>query len=81
MCHLVHKLISNYIFYRYHLKGPNVGTWEIFIDNLPAMIDNITPTRGSPGFWAAGIAVRYGSQMDFVADKPWIRLIAAKVTT
>ena len=43
------------------MKGPNVGTWEIFIDNLPAMIDNITPTRGTPGFWVAGIVVRYGT--------------------
>ena len=61
------------------MKGPNVGTWEIFIDNLPAIIDNITPTRGGPGFWAAGAITRYGTMMDFLGDKPWIRLIVAKV--
>ena len=61
------------------MKGPNVGTWEIFTDNLPAMIDNITPTRGGPGFWAAGVLARYGTMVDFLVDKPWIRLIMAKV--
>ena len=68
-------------FYRYHLKGPKVGTWEIMIDNLPALVDNITPARHGPGFWAAGVVVRYGTMLDFVAGKPWIRNIAAKVTT
>lgn len=43
------------------------------------MIDNLTPTRGGPGFWAAGIVVRYGSLIDFMASKPWIRRIVAKV--
>ena len=61
------------------MKGPNVGTWKIFIDNLPALIDNITPTRDHSGFWAAGVVSRYGTMVDFLIDKPWIRLIAAKV--
>lgn len=69
------------LFCRYHLKGPNVGTWETLVDNLPAVIDNITPTRHTPGFWLAGPAVRYGTMLDFVSDKPWIRLITAKVVT
>ena len=68
-------------FYRYHLKGPKVGTWEIFIDNLPAFVDNITPTTDGPGFWAGGLMVRYGTMMDFMTDKPSIRNIAAKVLT
>lgn len=66
-------------FYRYYLKGANVGQWDILIDNLPAFIDNITPTRRTPGFWAAGVVVRYGSLIDFMTDKPWIRFILAKV--
>ena len=63
------------------MKGPRVGKWEIFIDNLPAFVDNITPTRhaGTPAFWAGGLMVRYGTMADFVTDKPWIRRIAAKV--
>ena len=65
---------------RYYLKGPKVGMWDTFIDNLPAFVDNITPTRDPPGFWAAGVVVRYGTMVDFMADKPWIRLIAAKVS-
>ena len=61
------------------MKGPKVGTWEIFIDNLPAFIDNITPTKDGSAFWAGGLMVRYGTMMDFITDKPWIRNIAAKV--
>ena len=63
------------------MKGPNVGKWDILIDNLPALVDNITPTRRTPGFWAAGVVVRHGTLLDFTADKPWIRLIAAKVAS
>ena len=66
--------------FRYNLKGSDAGTWEIFSDNLPALVDNITPVRkGSPGFWVAGIVVRHGTQIDLAADKPWIRLVIAKV--
>ena len=72
-------LLDINIFCRYYLKGPNVGKWDIFIENLPALVDNITPVRGSPGFWVAGIVSRYGTMVDFLADKPWIRLIGAKV--
>ena len=61
------------------MKGPNEGTWGILIDNIPAMIDNITPTRDHSGFWAAGVISRYGTMVDFLIDKPWIRLIVAKV--
>ena len=63
------------------MKGPKVGKWEIFIDNLPAFVDNITPTRhtGTPAFWAGGLIVRYGSMMDFMTDKPFLRNIPAKV--
>ena len=43
------------------------------------MVDNITPTRGHPGFWAAGVVSRYGTMVDLLTDKPWIQLIAAKV--
>lgn len=61
------------------MKGPKVGKWEILVDNLPAFVDNITPTRHTPGFWIAGVVVRYGSMIDFMTDKLWIRLIVAKV--
>ena len=63
------------------MKGPKVGTWETMIENLPALVDNIIPARHGPGFWAGGVIVRDGTLLDFVADKPWIRNIAAKVTT
>ena len=61
------------------MKGPKVGTWEIFIDNLPAIVDNITPARHTPGFWAAGVVARYNTLLDFMSDKPWLRQITAKV--
>ena len=71
--------MAAYVSCRYYLKGPKVGTWETLIDNLPALVDNITPTRHTPGFWAAGVVVRYGTMVDFMVDKPWVRLIAGKV--
>jgi len=61
------------------LKGPKVGQWDTFIDNLPAFVDNITPTRDAPGFWAAGVVTRAETLFDFTADKPWMRLLFAKV--
>ena len=67
------------VFYRYHLKGPQVGTWEIFIENLPAFVDNITPATNGTAFWVGGNIVRYGTAVDFLAGKPWIRNSVAKV--
>ena len=61
------------------MKGPKVGQWDTFIDNLPAFVDNITPTRKVPGFWAAGVVTRAETLFDFTADKPWMRLLFAKV--
>ena len=68
------------LIFRYHLNGAKVGKWEILIDNLPGLVDNITPARHGPGFWAAGVVVRYGTMVDFMSDKPLIRLLAGKVT-
>jgi hypothetical protein len=34
---------------KYHLTGPNKGTWETFVDGLPGTPDNMTPD--SNGIW------------------------------
>jgi len=78
-CSVVCFIIIIIYIIRYYLKGPKVGQWDVFIDNLPALVDNITPTRQTPGFWAAGVVTRAGALFDFTADKPWIRLLSAKV--
>ena len=48
---------------RYWLKGPDAGTHEIFVDNLPGFPDNISVNRKG-NFWVALFTIR-----NEVADK------------
>lgn len=48
---------SRYRILRYWLKGPKVGTHDIFIDNLPGFPDNIS-SNGKGTFWLALFTVR-----------------------
>ena len=56
---LLHAYVAAYVSCRYYLKGPKV---EILIDNPPALVDNITPTRHTPGFVVIYIMRFYGLQ-------------------
>ena len=31
--------------YRYYLKGPKAGQWDLFLSNLPGIVDDITPSK------------------------------------
>jgi sugar lactone lactonase YvrE len=42
---------------RYWLKGPNAGTHEIFVDNLPGFPDNISVSKNGT-FWVALFTIR-----------------------
>ena len=66
--------------FRYYLKGPKTGQIEIFADNLPGLVDNIRPRQGG-GYWAGLAVVRKQpfSIYDFVAARPWVRILFAKV--
>jgi sugar lactone lactonase YvrE len=55
---------------KYWLKGPKAGTSEVFAENLPGYLDNIT--EAPDGFWLAVVAPRVDA-FDFLVDKPFLR--------
>lgn len=58
---------------RYWLRGPDAGTSDVFVDNMPAYLDNIT---GAPdgGFWLAGVAPRTDA-LDALVTRPFVRKV------
>ena len=58
---------------RFWLKGPKAGTADVFADNLPGYIDNITEAPDG-GFWLAVVAARTDALDDLVAA-PFTRKI------
>lgn len=58
---------------RYWLRGPKAGTSDVFVDNMPAYLDNIT---GAPdgGFWLAGVAPRTDA-LDALVTRPFARKV------
>lgn len=66
---------------RYHLTGTKKGTFELFMENLPGLPDNIRPSS-SGGYWVGMATARRGgkfSLLDFAAPRPWIRKLITKV--
>ncbi len=62
---------------RYWLKGPKKGQSEVFIDNLPGLPDGVS-FNGKNIFWVAIYAPR-NPELDYMADKPWLRKIAYRL--
>lgn len=58
---------------RYWLKGPRRGAVDVFADNMPAYLDNITTTEDGD-FWLAGVAPRTDALDDLVA-RPFMRRV------
>ena len=58
---------------RYWLRGPKAGSSDVFVDNMPAYLDNIT---GAPdgGFWLAGVAPRTDA-LDALVTRPFARKV------
>ena len=67
--------------YRYHLKGPKAGQWDLFLSNLPGIVDNITPSKRIPGFWIAIPSLRPTALLDFSFQWSLLQQIKAKVST
>lgn len=63
--------------FKYHLKGPKKGTMEVFMDNLPGLPDNIRLSSAG-GYWI-GIATLRSKGYEFMANKPWLRKLVAKI--
>jgi len=62
---------GNYRVLRYWISGPRKGSWEPFIESLPAFPDNIS-TGENGRFWIALVSPR-NSLLDKIADKPFLR--------
>ena len=58
---------------RYWLKGPKAGTADVFAENLPGYIDNITEAPDG-GFWLAVVAPHV-DELDNLVDKPFMRKV------
>lgn len=58
---------------RYWLRGADKGKAEIFVENMPAYLDNIT-TAPDGGFWLAGVAART-DVLDALVPRPFLRKV------
>ena len=73
-----------YFVFRLYIKGPKLGTSDVFVDNLPGYPDNIKKnTRGN--FYVGMASVRFdgaspiGSFLDIVGPYPSLKRFIAKV--
>ena len=74
---LVNETVTGRV-HRLWLKGERTGSREIFIDQLPAMIDNIS-FNGEDTFWVASPNPR--AALDAFADKPLLRKLVGGLPT
>ena len=58
---------------RYWLTGPKTGTSDVFADNLPGYLDNVTEAPDA-GFWLAIVQARR-DDVDSLVDQPFQRTI------
>ncbi|MCH1542566.1 MAG: SMP-30/gluconolactonase/LRE family protein [Alphaproteobacteria bacterium] len=63
----------NHRIMRYWLAGPKRGTADVFSDNLPAFLDNITRAPDG-GYWVAGVAPRT-DDLDALVARPFLRKV------
>jgi sugar lactone lactonase YvrE len=69
--------LGSYRILRFWLQGPNAGSSEVIIDNLPGFPDNIN--NGLNGkFWVGLVAPR-NRLLDRLADKPWLRKVLQRL--
>ncbi|MFJ4197456.1 SMP-30/gluconolactonase/LRE family protein [Pseudomonas sp. NPDC089534] len=64
---------------RYWLTGPNAGTHDLFIDNLPGLPDNLA-FNGRDRFWVALYTPR-NPLLDRTAGHPFVRKMIARALT
>lgn len=68
---------GSYRLLRYWLEGPEAGTTEVMIDNLPGMPDNVNNGLNDR-FWI-GLVVRRNELLDAMSDKPWFRKVLLRL--
>jgi sugar lactone lactonase YvrE len=62
---------------RYWLQGPNAGTADLFVDNLPGFPDGISGNRQGR-FWVALLTPRLAS-VDRAHPRPWMKRIISRL--
>ncbi len=68
---------GSYRILRHWLQGPDAGTTEVVLDNLPGFPDNIN--RGAESrFWVGLVAPR-DAKLDGLSDKPFLRKVVQRL--
>lgn len=68
---------GSYRILRHWLQGPDAGTTEVILDNLPGFPDNIN--SGTEGrFWVGLVAPR-DAKLDGLSDKPFLRKVVQRL--
>jgi sugar lactone lactonase YvrE len=68
---------GSYRLLRHWLEGPDAGSTEVLIDNLPGLPDNVNNGLNDR-FWV-GLVVRRNAQLDAMSDKPWLRKLVLRL--
>ena len=68
---------GSYRILRHWLQGPDAGTTEVLIDNLPGFPDNING-GGEDRFWIGLVAPR-DAKLDSLSDKPFLRKVVQRL--
>lgn len=68
---------GTYRILRYWLKGPDAGTQDIFIDNLPGIPDGVSSSDDGL-FWVALYSPR-SADLDRMSNIPWLRKLALRL--
>jgi sugar lactone lactonase YvrE len=68
---------GSYRILRHWLRGPDAGTTEVIIDNLPGFPDNVN--SGEEGrFWVGLVAPR-DAKLDGLSDQPFLRKVVQRL--
>lgn len=68
---------GSYRLLRHWLEGPDAGSTEVVIENLPGLPDNVNNGLNNR-FWI-GLVVRRNEQLDAMSDKPWLRKLVLRL--
>lgn len=62
------------------MSGPKAGSSDVFIDNLPGLPDNVSPTSGGDGYWVAFALARTAPTLEhLLTEFPSLRSLIVKV--
>jgi sugar lactone lactonase YvrE len=68
---------GSYRILRHWLQGPDAGSTEVIIDNLPGFPDNIN-SGSEDRFWVGLVAPR-DAKLDSLSDKPFLRKVVQRL--